>query len=131
MADSVDIKYLFNGNRKAVVKITNDSDGTGESGVVKVDISTLVGPNGLAPTRTSIEKIEGNVQGFTAVKLYWDHTTDDELAFLGPGFIYEEWGDIGHADPGSAGGTGDIILTTVGAVANATYDLTITFRLKD
>lgn len=131
MADSVDVKYLFKGNRKAVVKITNLSDGTGETGVVKVDISTLIGPNGLAPTRTSIEKIEGTIQGFTSVDLYWDHTTDDELALLGTGFIYYDWGDLGNVDPGSAGGTGDIILTTVGAVANATYDLTITFRLKD
>ena len=132
MVDTVDVKYIRSGPRKAAVKLTNISDGTGESTVTKVDISTLVGPNGVAPTKTSIESIEATVQGFTSVHLFWDHTANDELAILGTGFTYFNWEDVGgHVDPASAGSTGDILLTTVGASASSTYDITIVFRLKD
>ena len=132
MVDLVDVKYIRNGPRKAVVKLTNISDGTGEAAVIKVDLSALVGPNGVAPTKTVVESIQANVQGFTSVQLHFDHTTDDELAILGTGFTYLDWEDVGgHVDPASTGGTGDIVLTTIGASATATYDISITFRLKD
>lgn len=132
MPDTVDSKYIFKGTRKACIHLTNVSDGTGESAVVKVDVSGLVGPDGTAPTYTNVEKIEGMVQGFTSVNLHFDATTDDELAILGTGYSYLDWTDAGgNVDPKSTGTTGDIVLTTVGAAANATYDITITFRLKD
>ena len=88
-------------------------------------------PDGVnAPTRTTIEQIEWSIQGFSSVRLFWDHTADDEIAVLaGAGFKdYREYG--GLVDPASAGGTGDILITTAGAALNATYDITITFRLK-
>lgn len=132
MADVVSVDYLFKGSRRAKVKLTNISDGTGEAGVIKVDISTLIGLNGSAPTKTSIESIESSVQGFTSIKLYWDHTTDDVLAVLGVGYTYFDFTDVGgFTDPASTGGTGDIILTTAGATATSTYDITINFRLKN
>ena len=131
MVDTVDTNSIFTGTRKITRKFTNISDGTGETSVVKVDISGLTGPNGVgAPTYTSIEKIEGNVQGFTSVRLHWDHTTDDEIAILGTGCYYGDWRDEGClVDPRSTGGTGDILLTTAGAAAGATYDITMTIRL--
>lgn len=132
MVDAVSTNYVFKGTRKVTIKLTNISDGTGESTVTKVDLSTLIGPNGLPPTRTVIESIEANIQGFTSVKLYWDHTTNDEMVVLGSGFNYFNWEDSGGlVDPASSGGTGDIILTTTGASATATYDITLSFRLKD
>mgnify|MGYP006944226258 FL=1 len=36
----------------------------------------------------------------------------------------------GMADPKSTGYTGDIVLTTVGAAADATYDITISLTKK-
>jgi hypothetical protein len=132
MVDTVDTQYIFTGSRRVKVKLTNISDGTGESGVVKIDLSTLTGPNGSAPTSSVVETIEANIQGFSSVKLYWDHTSDDELAVLGTGYSYFDWTDVGgFTDPGSTGGTGDIILTTTGASATATYDIVLTVRLKD
>lgn len=131
MADTVDVRSLFIGKRRAAYRFTNVSDGTGEAAVVKVDISTLTGPDGVsAATKTVIEQIEWSMQGFTSVRLFWDHTTDDEIVVLaGSGFKdYREYG--GLVDPASTGGTGDILLTTAGAAANATYDITITLRLK-
>jgi len=131
MADTVDTIVVFNGTRKKTLRLTNVSDATGESAVVKADISTYTGPDGTAPTKVVIEEIEWAIQGFTSVRLFWDHTTDDEIAVLtGVGSV--SWKDFGGlVDPASSGGTGDIILTTAGAVSGATYDISITFRLKD
>ena len=132
MADTVDVRPLFIGERKVAYRFTNVCDGTGESAVTKIDISTLTGPDGVnAPARTVIEQLEWSIQGFTSVRLFWDHTTNDEIAVLaGQGFKdYREYG--GLLDPASAGDTGDILLTTAGNTAGSTYDITIVVRLKD
>ena len=41
MADAVTSQTIQDGERKAVLKFTNASDGTGESAVKKVDVSAL------------------------------------------------------------------------------------------
>ena len=41
MADAVTSQTIQDGARHAVLKFTNVSDGTGESAVVKVDVSAL------------------------------------------------------------------------------------------
>jgi hypothetical protein len=132
MADTVDTLVTFAGRRRRVVRLTNISDGTGESVVAKVTKSALTGPNGSAPSKIVVEEIQYSVQGFTSVRLFWDHTVDDEIAMLGSGYGYLNHSkDGGLTDPGSAGGPGDIILTTAGAVSGATYDITLVLRLKD
>ncbi len=131
MVDTVDVRPLFIGAQRVAYRLTNISDGTGESAVVKVDISTLIGPDNIAaPTRTVVEQIEWSIQGFSSIRLFWDHTTDDEIAVLaGAGF--KDYRSVGGlCDPGSSGGTGDVLLTTAGNAANATYDITIVLRLK-
>lgn len=129
MADTVDSIVLLGGVNKRIVRLLNISDGTGESGVVKVDKSTLIGPNGLEPGRLSIMSIQWAIQGFTSVRLYWDHTTDDEIAALSLAGYFAYPG--GLVDPASAGGTGDILLTTAGGASGATYDITLTCKLKN
>ena len=130
MADTVDSKVIHSG-RRYCVHLTNVSDGTGEVAVVKIDISGLTDPRGAVCTKFSIDRIEYNIQGFTSVRLFWDHTTDDELAVLPAGAGMMDWSvGGGKADPASAGGSGDILLTTAGAAANATYDITIWGRPK-
>ena len=132
MADTVDVKAVWTGKRKYAVRLTNISDGTGESDVIKVDVSTLTGPDGTPCTYTAIEEIQYAIQGFTSVRLEWDATTDDEIAVLPSGSGYLNYRDIGGlVDPKSSGTTGDILLTTAGAVSGATYDITIVVRLKD
>jgi len=97
---------------KSVLVFLNASDGTAESAALKVDISALPG----APTKVKISKMKWSVSGM-AVKVYFDHTTDDLVAVLsGDGEISQP-----IEDPASAGGTGDILFTTVGAVANSSY----------
>ncbi len=130
MADTVDTDILNTGKRRHIVHLTNISDGTGESGVTKVDISALTGFGG-TPTYSTIEQIDYQIQGFTSVRLHWDHTTDDLISVLpaGSGCV-EFWETGGKVDPRSSGGTGDILLTTVGAVSGATYDIKIIMRPK-
>jgi hypothetical protein len=130
MADTVDTVVVRNGKRDYTVRLLNKSDGTGESGVTKVDISTLTAANGATCTYTSILSIDGVVTG-GEVYLTWDHTTADEIAYLS-GFVNRDFSyEGGLVDPKTAGGTGDILLTTVGFASGSGYDLTIRLRKKN
>lgn len=129
MADTVTTKTLFNSPLKLVVHLTNDSDGTGESNVVKVDKSTFTGPNGLEPTHLAVEKIEYDVSSIK-VKLSWDHTTDETIAILqGQGEI--NWFKSGRNVDVETGQTGDILLTTENQTSGDGYNITLHLRKKD
>lgn len=132
MADTVDTKVLFAGRRIYAVRYTNISDGTGESAVAKLTLSGLIGPNGLAPTAAKIREISYAIQGFTSVRLFWDHTTDDEIAVLPTGVGYFDWTGVGgNMDPRTAGNAGNILFTTAGTTSGSSYDITIVYQLKD
>lgn len=131
MADVVDSIVLESTIQRYIVRLTNVSDATGESAVVKVDKSTLVASNGLEPQDLVIDEIEWSIQGFTSVRLFWHHTANDEAVVLGTGSGFRTfWPSGGLKDPRSAGGTGDILLTTAGAASGATYDIVLNCRLR-
>lgn len=120
MADAV--ATVQNGD---VVRLTNLCDGTGESAVVKVDKSATKASAG----RLGIEKIDVNIYGFTYVDLLFDHTADDLAVRLVPGHYSCDYSALGGiVDPESAGGTGDIVLTTAGNTANDYYDIILWLR---
>jgi len=128
MADAVVTKYLSKGPRKAIVALNCISDGTGETTppVIKVALSSLLLATGVAPTKLAIQEVQWSIQGFTTVRFLWDHTTDNVAVIMAAGNGYRYYGDVGVLpDPGSAGGTGDIVLTSVGAVSGATYDIVL------
>lgn len=134
MADAVTTNVVSDSDTRYAVHLTNISDGTGESAVVKVDKSALTAEDAAEPASLDIEEVRWNIQGFTSVRLLWDHTTDD-VALVLTGNGYEDFrgqpsnvAKKGLADPRSAGGTGDILLTTAGAVSGATYDITLRLR---
>jgi len=130
MADAVNTQVVFRGTKRFIVTLTSVSDGTGETAVVKVDKSTLIGPDGTEPSRIVVEKIEYAMDGM-ACRLYWDHDADDEIAMLS-GAGYFDWTEGGGlCDPASAGGTGDIILTTFSHALGDSYTITLFLRLKD
>jgi len=90
------------------------SDSTGETAVQKVDISTLNG----TPTKVRITKMKWSVVGMN-VHVLFDHTTDDRVAILsGDGEMTEDMGPI--MDPGSSGGTGDVLFTSQVVTSTAT-----------
>lgn len=135
MADRVDTLDVFSGKEKLIRRLTNVSDGTGETNVAKVTKSGLVAWSGNAPSKLGIYMIQWSIQGFSSIELDWDHTTADEIAVLAAGAGMRLFGQTPGIDSGvlwdpfSAGGTGNLILTTRGAVANATYDILIGLRL--
>lgn len=134
MADAVTVNVVGNSASRHVVHLTNISDATGESAVVKVDKSTLLAVDGAEPASLDIEAVRWNVQGFTSVRILWEHTTDDvALVLSGSGYddfvsggpFPESLGTRGLRDPRSSGGTGDIVLTTAGTTSGNTYDITL------
>jgi hypothetical protein len=129
MPDTVNSQVLLDGPRNYIVHLTNVSDSTGESAVVKIDISGLTLANGAAPSKLTIDEIAYSIQGFTSVRLFWDADTDDEIAVLsGDGHKVFPGGLV---DPRSTGAVGDVLLTTAGAASGATYDITIVARKKN
>lgn len=118
MADTVTSQTLIDGKKNVVMKFTNVSDGTGESAVLKVDVSTLDG----APTRVRIDKVHYSVAGMVAT-LLWDATTDVRIMDLqGDGcFDAKKFG--GLYNNAGTGVTGDILLTTTGHSLNDSYTI--------
>jgi hypothetical protein len=140
MADSVTSTVLADTPTLYGVHLTCVSDSTGESAVIKVDKSTLVGPTSAEPSALDFIQARWNIQGFSSVRLFWDHTTDDRAMVLsGNGeesftprrdLDFPAPGKVKLNDPVSAGGTGDILLTSVGASGTATYGITLWFAKR-
>ena len=112
MADAVTTTTISDGTHKAVIQLTNLSDGTGESAVTKIACSSVL-----------IEKVSHSIIGFTQVQLLFDATTDTialGLAQDSNGHMdFSEFG--GLKNTAGSGKTGDINLTTIGASSNDSY----------
>jgi hypothetical protein len=120
MADAVTSQTIIDGSRNAVIKLTNLSDGTGESAVLKVDVSTLSG----APSRVKVEKIHYTVSGMVAT-LLWDATADVRIIDLAGDGCFDFTGFGGLPNNAGAGVTGDILLTTTGHAVGDSYSLVL------
>lgn len=118
MADAVSSQTLIDGDKNVVMKFTNLSDGTGESAVLKVDVSGLKG----APTRVKINKVHYSVAGMVAT-LLWDADTDVRIMDLQGDGTFDACQFGGLYNNGGAGVTGDILLTTAGHTANDSYSI--------
>lgn len=129
MADAVTSQVLVSGPRRYAVVLTGISDGTGESAVAKIDKSTLTDAIGAEPSTLAIQKLQWTMQGYTYIKLAFDHTTDDTAVVIaGDGCLdFAAYG--GLKDPASAGGTGDLLLTTVGHTAGDSYTILLDVTL--
>lgn len=125
MADAVTSQTLFSGAKRVVMAFTNVSDGTGESAVTKVDISTLPG----APTAVKINKVQYDCNGM-AVRVLFDHTTDDTVLVLSGQGVMDFCDFGGMKDPASAGATGDILFTTIGHALSDTYTVVLDIGLS-
>ena len=130
MADAVTSQTIIDGSKTSVLKFTNISDGTGESAVVKVDVSALSkNGQGDSCTGATIEKIWWQCNGMK-VQILFDASTDVFCIELGEN-------QSGHHDYTSFGGltnnagsgvTGDILFTTVGHASADTYTVILQVR---
>jgi hypothetical protein len=125
MADVVTSQTIQDGERVAVLKFTNVSDGSGESAVKKVDVSALNANSlGEACTRVSVARIYWATRGM-GVNLEFDASTNVLLTGLPADSTGDEYYDLFGAIPNNAGSgiTGDIDLTTVGHSSGDTYSI--------
>jgi hypothetical protein len=123
MADAVTSQTIQDGQRKAVLKFTNISDGTGESAVVKVDVSALASnSSGAACTGVTVAKIWWQCVGM-GVELLFDATANVLVIGLSPDSNgYHDYSDFtGIPNNSGSGKTGDILFTTIGASSTDTY----------
>ena len=134
MADAVTTTTIQDGNRIAVVQLTNTSDGNGESAVTKIDVSALApnSANGQVCTGVKLARIVYSTFGMS-VKLLWDATTDTICWDLNSDYTTDEdFTDFGGIQNTAAasGKTGDIKLTTTGASSGDSYVIVLTL-IKD
>lgn len=116
MADAVSSQTLVNGQKNLVVKLTNTSDGTGESAVNKVDVSAF------GATEVKINKIHYSVAGMVA-RLLWDATADVTIVDLQGDGCLDASSFGGLTNNAGAGKTGDILLTTAGHSSGDSYTI--------
>jgi len=125
MADAVTSQTIQDGQKIAILKFTNVSDGTGESAVKKVDVSALQANNsGDACTSVSVARIYWATRGM-GVNLEFDASTNVLLTGLPADSTGDEYYDLFTGIPNNAGSgvTGDIDLTTVGHSSGDTYSI--------
>jgi hypothetical protein len=130
MADAVTSTTIQDGDRIAVIQLTNTSDGTGESAVTKVDVSGLAtnSANGQTCTGVKLAKIVYSTFGMS-VKLLWHATTNTICWDLNSDYTtdedFSEFGGIQNTAAAS-GKTGDIKLTTTGHASGDSYVIVLT-----
>jgi hypothetical protein len=125
MADTVTSQTIQDGERVAVLKFTNVSDGTGESAVKKVDVSALTTNSaGESCTSVSIARIYWACVGMR-VNIEFDATTNVLAMPLPADSTGDEYYDLFSGIPNNAGSgvTGDIDFTTVSHSSGDAYSI--------
>lgn len=115
MADTT-TSQLYDGRRNVNLKLTNFSDGTGQTGVKVLDVTTLTPNPGI---HLKLRRVRFSITGMS-VRLQWEATTPIDIVVLGNGedildFTNEYAG--GFPNNAGTGVTGSILLTTIGAAA--------------
>lgn len=127
MADAVTSQTLMDGERLAIMKFTNISDGTGETAVTKVNVANLAASGSGKPcTGVIVNKITSVCHGLE-VRMYWDATTDVPFFLATVNTNYEnDFTNIGGITNNSgAGKNGNIVFSTADTSAGDTYTVVL------
>ena len=131
MADAVTSQIIGDnvGAKNILVKLTNISDGSGESEVAKVDVSTLAkSAHGDDCSRVNIEEIYYDIFGMR-VDLLWNASTNVICKVLGANGALSSQGYMDFRDFGGitnsagSGVNGDLLLTTTGHTSGDHYTI--------
>jgi len=127
MADLVASQTLLDGERLFIGKFTNISDGTGETAVVKINVSTLsVNAYGRACNGVKINKIWSTTHGME-VRILWDATTD-LFTWMIPqnsNYLMDFSSFGGLQNNAGTGSNGNLLFTTADASAGDMYSIVI------
>jgi len=127
MADAVTSQTLIDGERLAIIKFTNISDGTGETAVTKVNVANLASSgSGKACTGVIVNKITSVCHGLE-VRMYWDASTDVPFFLSTINTNYEnDFSSIGGITNNSGTGkNGNIVFSTADASSGDTYTVVL------
>ena len=127
MADAVTSQTLLDGERLAIMKFTNISDGTGETAVTKVNVANLTpSASGKACTGVTINKITSLSHGLE-VRMYWDATVDVPFFLSTINTNYQNDFSMfgGITNNAGAGKNGNIVFSTADASAGDTYTVVL------
>ena len=128
MADAVTSQTIQDGDRIAVLKFTNISDGTGETAVKKIDVSALSAESrtGKACAKVAIEQMWFNCSGMT-VDILWDASTD-VICWTLSDYGFYDWRQAGPLVNNASSPTGDVMFTTTGHTSGDRYTVMLTVR---
>ena len=123
MADAVTSQTIFDGSKRAIMKFTNVSDGTGETAVLKVDVAALI-PDSFEQSCKSVtlERIHVSINGMS-VSILWDASTDVPAFIAAPGVYSFDFDKFQIPNNAGTGKNGDVLFTTIGATAGDTYTI--------
>lgn len=131
MSDITTMQTLLNAARHLVMRFTDVSDGTGESGVLKVDATdpangwVIQGQTIVPGTSLKIDKVAYSCRGMK-LRMQWQANTPEDALVLG-GFgelSFDSTGGI--QNPGNValpGATGSILFSTLGASNGSSYSV--------
>ena len=133
MADAVTTQTLADGDRIAIMKFTNISDGSGESAVTKVDVSSLAAESGTEKecSEVKIQQIFYALEGMS-VDILWN-ASSNVLCFT----VSDS--SSGHYDfsnvqsltnNAGSGKNGDVLFTTVVASSGDRYTIILVLEKK-
>jgi hypothetical protein len=138
MPASITVRVLEDGPRNAVLLVQGDNGGSGGGDLA---VTSLILPSQLGyvdvsrkqrATQLRVDCIEWDIQAEAQmqVKLFWDATTPKQFYdCIGRANKYfRDFGGI-YPDPGLAGATGGISISTVGASTTVDNGYTLVLRL--
>ncbi len=101
-----------------------------ETDVRKIVLSDLITVDGKTPSKFVVDCVSYEIRGFTGIYLKFDRIPKHNFFTMGGANSGQQCWDKygGHIDDGE-GGTGDILLTTVGGDQYDTYNIQIEFRV--
>ena len=129
MADAVTSQTIQDGDRIAVMKFTNISDGSGESVVKKVDVDALRAESGTGKScaGVTIQQMWYDCSGMT-VDILWD-ATSNVLCWTLSGYGFYDFRQAGPlTNNAGSGKTGDILFTTAGDDTTDRYTVMLAMR---
>jgi len=129
MADTVATQILFQGDKVLVMKFTDASDGTGETAVKKVDVTTLATYQGKACTAVQIDKVYALTHGMQ-VRLLWDAKANGTIMTIPQNVMqtmdFDQFGGLDNNT--TTGKTGNILFTTLDASSGDSYTIILVMR---